>query len=183
MGWRRVESLQRGGLLEDALATRAAIRVSPAPNRRGDVPRDGTWQLLFATDRRFFEDVEPGFRLGATRGDMLFGAARLTPAGGRVGLANLSVSRSAAGFERSIAQQLADAPTKELLLYIHGYNNTFVDAVTTAKGIIDVIGFTGVPVLFSWPSDGKALNYSADEEEVRTSRNGHRRASASSTRA
>lgn len=49
-----------------------------------------------------------------------------------------------------------------LLLFVHGYNTTFTAGVLRLAQFIEDSGYTGVPVLFSWASRGKTLDYVYD---------------------
>lgn len=48
------------------------------------------------------------------------------------------------------------------LLYIHGYNNGFADAVRHAANIAATADYTGQIYLFSWPSTQRVVNYAPD---------------------
>lgn len=48
------------------------------------------------------------------------------------------------------------------LLYIHGYNNGFADAVRHAANIAATADYTGQIYLFSWPSAQRVVNYAPD---------------------
>jgi esterase/lipase superfamily enzyme len=49
-----------------------------------------------------------------------------------------------------------------VLLFVHGYNTTFTAAVLRLAQFIEDSGYTGVPVLFSWASRGKTIDYVYD---------------------
>ena len=51
-----------------------------------------------------------------------------------------------------------------VMLYIHGYNNDFEDAAKRAAGFAYKTEFTGIPVIYSWPSLGSAEGYFGDLE-------------------
>lgn len=55
-----------------------------------------------------------------------------------------------------------------LLLFVHGYNNTFIEAAQRAAQLAYDLAFPGPTVLFSWPSDGDVLAYIRDEEKAKT---------------
>ncbi len=59
---------------------------------------------------------------------------------------------------------------KTPLLYTHGYNETFESAATSLAQLADGIGFSGQPILFSWPSRGALLDYGYDRESALWSR-------------
>jgi esterase/lipase superfamily enzyme len=63
--------------------------------------------------------------------------------------------------------------TRELLIFLHGFNVTFEEAALRAAQISHDMAFQGVVVLFSWPSLGTCLPsaaalfpYGADEERA-----------------
>jgi esterase/lipase superfamily enzyme len=57
-----------------------------------------------------------------------------------------------------------------VLVFIHGYNTRFDDAVFRFAQIVHDSGFKGVPVLFTWPSRGSLLSYPYDRESAVYSR-------------
>jgi len=62
----------------------------------------------------------------------------------------------------------------DLFVFVHGFNVTFEDAVRRTAQIAYDLPFPGVPVAYSWPSQGspKPLGYTADEAAIeRTERN------------
>jgi esterase/lipase superfamily enzyme len=54
----------------------------------------------------------------------------------------------------------------DLVIYIHGYNTTFENAAKRTAQIAFDYGFQGVPLMFSWPSDGKLVSYPSDREDI-----------------
>jgi esterase/lipase superfamily enzyme len=66
--------------------------------------------------------------------------------------------------------KLAAAPRRNVLLFIHGYNTRFEEAVYRFAQIIHDSGADAMPVLFTWPSRGKLLAYSYDRESANYSR-------------
>jgi esterase/lipase superfamily enzyme len=54
----------------------------------------------------------------------------------------------------------------DLVIYIHGYNTTFENAAKRTAQIAFDYGFQGVPLMFSWPSDGKLVSYPSDREDM-----------------
>jgi esterase/lipase superfamily enzyme len=51
-------------------------------------------------------------------------------------------------------------------VFIHGFNVGFSEAARRTAQIAYDVGFTGAPVMFSWPSDGKLYAYISDREDV-----------------
>jgi esterase/lipase superfamily enzyme len=61
---------------------------------------------------------------------------------------------------------VAKSKENSALVFIHGYNVTFEDAARRTAQIAYDLKFTGVPIFYSWPSQGKLLDYSVDETNV-----------------
>ncbi len=57
-----------------------------------------------------------------------------------------------------------------VLLFVHGYNTRFEDAVMRFAQIAQDSGAPAVPVLFTWPSRGQLLAYTYDRESATYSR-------------
>ena len=55
---------------------------------------------------------------------------------------------------------------EDILVFIHGYNVKFEEAARRTAQISYDLEFGGVPVFFSWPSDGKLYAYVSDREDV-----------------
>jgi esterase/lipase superfamily enzyme len=70
-----------------------------------------------------------------------------------------------AKFHAELNQRLALTPRKEVLLFVHGYNNDFRDAALTWASMWHFFGREGVPVLYSWPAGRGGLSgYAYDRE-------------------
>lgn len=61
---------------------------------------------------------------------------------------------------------------KHLSLFVHGYNNTWDESAQRCAGLkrdlFDKVDL-GVPILFSWPSNGSVAGYLPDREDARDS--------------
>ncbi len=75
-----------------------------------------------------------------------------------------AVYANANSFVAGINAELAQRAPKDrdILLFVHGYNNTFTDSVLRIAQFVEDTNFSGVPVLFSWASAGKASHYVYD---------------------
>ncbi len=51
---------------------------------------------------------------------------------------------------------------QNVLLFVHGYNTTMTAAIMRTAQIANDMDFDGIPVVFSWASRGKTLNYVYD---------------------
>lgn len=67
-------------------------------------------------------------------------------------------------FITEINRELATRPPgeRELLLFIHGFNNTTSDAILRLAQFVEDTDFKGVPVLFTWASAASAPRYVYD---------------------
>ncbi|MFD1704140.1 alpha/beta hydrolase [Methylopila henanensis] len=59
---------------------------------------------------------------------------------------------------------------KHVLLFVHGFNNGYEDAVYRFAQIVHDSGTDAVPVLFTWPSRGSLFAYNYDRESTNYSR-------------
>jgi esterase/lipase superfamily enzyme len=72
-------------------------------------------------------------------------------------------------FYNSLSQQLANSEDGTSLLFIHGYNVSFEDALfRTAQLAVD-LKFHGAPISFSWPSYADPVKYTFDEQNAEVS--------------
>jgi esterase/lipase superfamily enzyme len=58
------------------------------------------------------------------------------------------------------------------IVFVHGYNSRFEDAVFRFAQIMHDSKAPGVPILFTWPSRGELLAYTYDRESANYSRDG-----------
>jgi len=70
----------------------------------------------------------------------------------------------------SFRRLLRETPSKHVLVFVHGFNNRFDDAVFRYAQIVHDSGAQAVPVLFTWPSRGSVLGYGYDRESASYSR-------------
>ncbi|MGL6212145.1 MAG: alpha/beta hydrolase, partial [Paracoccaceae bacterium] len=68
-------------------------------------------------------------------------------------------------FQREIAARLSLSPRKEVIMYIHGFNNDLEDGLTTTASLWHYAGRIGVPISYSWPAGNRGLTaYLKDRE-------------------
>lgn len=67
-------------------------------------------------------------------------------------------------FISQLNSALADRPPdqRDILVFIHGYNYSLTNALLRSAQFVNDSGFQGVPILFSWASRGKVLDYDYD---------------------
>ena len=148
-------------------------------------PSASVHEVLFATNRAPDKNM-----FGATRSDLTtYGTVRVSvPPRHKVGVVeypgktadvetkfgiiDAATTRSAVGFERLLDEQSAKraAGKRRVVLFVHGYNNTFAEALYMNTQIIHDYKSTDIPLLFSWPSSGENLGYMQDRDEVMSSR-------------
>lgn len=74
----------------------------------------------------------------------------------------------AATWKAELARRAGAFDKGGVLLFVHGYNNTFAEAAQRAGQFAYDLAFPGPTVLFSWPSNGEFVAYTRDEERART---------------
>jgi hypothetical protein len=172
--WPSVLPLSSGSFLSAAIDFLFGSRTPPPRPIPTRIPSNVP--IMFGTDRADERAVDPHFRFGGKRGPLLYGGLLVGigsdhPVGDRstmqLGPVELYTKQE---FQMELSARLDRASEKQVLLYIHGYNNSFVDAVETAALLAIDMKFGGTVVVFSWPSGGAILDYLGDEDEVLTSR-------------
>ena len=83
-----------------------------------------------------------------------------------------TVYDSGAVFVAQVNRALAQLPPRDrnLLLFVHGYNNTISDSILRIAQFVEDTGFTGVPVLLSWASAARTTHYVYDLNSVLAAR-------------
>ncbi|WP_199262271.1 alpha/beta hydrolase [Paracoccus binzhouensis] len=80
-------------------------------------------------------------------------------------------------FSADMRRAIAARPPgdRDVVLFVHGYNNTFAEGLYRFAQIEQDLRLPGVPMHFSWPSRGQPLAYAADRDSVLYSRDGLKR--------
>ncbi|MDP9812319.1 esterase/lipase superfamily enzyme [Rhizobium tibeticum] len=58
----------------------------------------------------------------------------------------------------------------QVIIFVHGFNNTYADAVFRFAQIVHDSGTNAAPILFTWPSRGRVFDYLYDKESANYSR-------------
>ncbi|MCW1751306.1 alpha/beta hydrolase [Rhizobium acaciae] len=58
----------------------------------------------------------------------------------------------------------------QVIIFVHGFNNTYADAVFRFAQIVHDSGTDAAPILFTWPSRGRVFDYLYDRESANYSR-------------
>lgn len=75
-------------------------------------------------------------------------------------------------FQQQVAAQVSGriGVSRDVLVFVHGFNTSYDEARFRLAQIVADGNFTGVPVLFTWPSRGELLAYPYDRESAYYSR-------------
>ncbi len=71
------------------------------------------------------------------------------------------------GLQAELSRRLEKAPRKEVVIFVHGYNNKFDDAAYSTGNICRFLGADFVCVILSWPAGGTSgflFGYNVDRE-------------------
>ncbi|MBU1229441.1 MAG: alpha/beta hydrolase [Proteobacteria bacterium] len=156
----------------------AAAAPPPQPPQPADPQNWLRPSLFFATSRNV---LDPGSetrsaRFGGLRSrETSYGECRLGISGAGAGAADrmdvkVTLERTGrltrARFLADLQRAAARTPRREVLLFIHGFDNSFEDAAKTATRIAHGVGFAGAAALYSWPSAGSAASYLQDRNNA-----------------
>jgi len=142
-------------------------------------------QVYYATNRKQNATASPDEHYTGDRGPLSYGVVNVAlPKSHEVGqleapsilrleftadpdkhvmLQSLTVL-DAAAWRAEIGKRATALGNPGILVFIHGYNSTFVDAARRAGQLAFDLRFGGSTVLFSWPSRGATLEYTVDEQ-------------------
>lgn len=163
-----------GGCLTDGLTTGTAL-----PERQSAL--DVSPVLLVATTRKAVSASAPRapyFNSERGRG-LSFAEVRVTPPDrsliGKVsavvtgdwGIGEVPKIETGAGAADAFAQA---AFGRDVLIYVHGYRESFESAAVSAARLSDGIRFRGASALFTWPSAAATFDYGYDRESALWSR-------------
>uniref|UniRef100_UPI001C452783 alpha/beta hydrolase n=1 Tax=Variovorax sp. dw_308 TaxID=2721546 RepID=UPI001C452783 len=179
----------------NAVAQRAAAQAAPPRQAPAGTPSSAQrhdWiQLYYATNRQPTGETQAAQAFGSVAdSDIHFGAIQVSiPADHR--MANLESpsllrlewranpehhvtlgetyrSMQIDEWRIELARQAGPFGNTGVLLFVHGYNNSFQEAAKRAGQLAYDLAFPGPVVLFSWPSDGDPLAYVRDEQKALT---------------
>ncbi|HZQ62466.1 MAG TPA: alpha/beta fold hydrolase [Casimicrobiaceae bacterium] len=69
-------------------------------------------------------------------------------------------------FYTQLSERLAQSKDREVVVFIHGFNNSFEEAARKMAQLTWDLQFDGAPILYSWPSRNRLLAYTQDEDTV-----------------
>ncbi|TGE01307.1 alpha/beta hydrolase [Methylobacterium nonmethylotrophicum] len=172
LGFSALASLSLGGCLGEGLLgeplpeRQSALDVSPvllvATTRR---PADPAGRPPYFTDQRGRGLAFASVRLSAPDRSLIGKVSSVVTGDWRIAAS----PRVVTGPEAATAFAEA-ALGRDVLIYVHGYRESFETAAVSAAQLSDGIRFRGVSGLFSWPSAGKTFDYGYDRESALWSR-------------
>jgi esterase/lipase superfamily enzyme len=132
--------------------------------------------LLVATTRKPVDGARAKPWFGTERASaMTIARAKLVPPDeGRFSLSSVGLGDwrlEAVEPVQKLNDLIAPGPDRrDVLLYVHGFNQTFETAALDAARLSDGIRFRGETMVFSWPSKAKLFDYGYDRESAMWSR-------------
>jgi esterase/lipase superfamily enzyme len=72
-------------------------------------------------------------------------------------------------FLRVLRQEIQGSPSKDVFIFVHGYNNSFEDTARRTAQLAYDLDFDGTPIMYSWPSQASLTAYAADEGMIEVS--------------
>src|SRR5258706_12014409 len=134
-----------------------------------------TVRVFYGTNRAPTGDVKPALFYGKERGELQYGSLNVTiprihkeaeletqprwaeytfvmneaSMRRRYVLLDQITPLAKDDFARALRQQIKDSPSKDLFIFVHGFNNTFEDAARRAAQMAYDLDFDGTPILYS----------------------------------
>ena len=75
-------------------------------------------------------------------------------------------------FESMVARQARKSKDRHAAIFVHGFNVSFQEGLFRMAQLAADSNVSGVPILFSWPSQARVLDYATDKESATFSRDG-----------
>ncbi len=140
-------------------------RCAPPPG----TPVDGEALPLFFVTSRLPDCRSADVRLLVHRGDRVrhgrFAAPRDMEVGGKTKFRTPLALQNEADWWQAL-QAETDRRQGRVLLYVHGYRETFETTSKDAAQMARMTGFDGPVIEYSWPSQGEVLKYAVDETNM-----------------
>ena len=158
-------------------ASTAALALGGCASLAGETTRfyrsrlSASPTLLVATTRKPVSGARAKPWYGSERGTLSLARVRLTPPseGFSFGGGDWSI-QGVEPVRGQVGDLIAEAQERGILVYIHGFRNTFEEAALDAAHLSDGISFNGDTMVFSWPSKAGLFDYVSDRESAMWSR-------------
>lgn len=153
--------------LPDTASARPIVPVFTATNRlapRGDLGAERTDTLRFSR-------IDVAIPPQRNPGELRFPNRATNPESDFL-VAETQEFETPRGFQSALTQHLRTLPASErdVVVYVHGFNNTFADGVLRHAQLTHDFALKGAAVHFSWPSDANPLGYAHDRDSALFSR-------------
>jgi esterase/lipase superfamily enzyme len=143
-------------------------------------------RVYFATNRNYLSDNSPWFdNKPSENGDLRFGYTDIDEAGKYdVSKVTIFPDNKAQGSDTVFGnlQQIMKDKQRDTVIFIHGFNTTFTNALADAAKLVDCLKTASNNtcelnvIAYSWPSNGKLLDYKEDRHDAEASAFGLARA-------
>ena len=172
---------------EDRTRTAAGPRTA-AGRFRGEASKTyAVVEVFFGTDHKVESNSSIKARFTNKRGSLAYGLAKVSvPAHHRMGQLErpkwhrlefredpekhivllAADTMSQREYFDLFKKQLLDRSENKAFIFVHGYNVSFEDAALRTGQIAFDLDFKGLPVFYSWPSQGNPAKYTVDEANV-----------------
>jgi len=77
-----------------------------------------------------------------------------------------TLSREEEEYLKLVRQAVEKSATREVFVFIHGFNVSFENAARRTGQIAYDLQFQGAPIFYSWPSNGRTADYTRDEADI-----------------
>ncbi|MEM1444214.1 MAG: alpha/beta hydrolase, partial [Verrucomicrobiota bacterium] len=177
-----------GGTTRSIAAPQATVTSPPAPEEADEESKEyHTIDVFYGTDRKPTVNTGENDRYGPERhreGPMEYGRTTISiPLHHKIGVVerprwyklefsedpkkHVTIQKlekmAASDFFSEVGDTAGQKPKNEALLFVHGFNVPFDDAVRRTGQIAFDLDFAGVALTFSWPSQGSLKAYTIDE--------------------
>lgn len=187
------ESLDEEASIRGARDYSVSLSVDPVLEPSGlpvrqETPEAWIVPVFYGTDRARTDKPSPQEFFGPGRGELSFGMVTVslpkqrhkgelpTPSWWKPWQSKNNPSRfvlllkvtpmDKEPFLAELRQVVEGAPTPEALIFLHGFKVPFAEATERAAQVALDLEFSGVPLVYSWPSEGKVAGYTVDEANV-----------------
>jgi len=181
--WLRLPALLLLLALGGCAAAEAITEPAPPPSQ-------ATLPIFYATNRSDSGDADPAKRFGAELATLSYGRAEISiPVDHKIGeidgsgweiVADNTKSETDFGvvgtttlgptdFVAALAGESAKSGDATVLVYVHGYNNSFIDAMQRGAQLAADLDWRGPVVVFSWPSHAALLDFGEDRKNAEAS--------------